>query len=72
MAVSDERMKEIALAYVRNQLKKDGVQLDPERLKREMGNQATALGVPKEEILEVYERLVRELVDEVFAALRKK
>jgi len=70
--ISDDRVKEIALAYVVHQLKKDGVTLDPERLGRELGNQAKALGFSKEEILDTYERLVRELVDEVFATLRKK
>ena len=60
------RKGEIALAVLKNQLRKKGLTIGPNFI-RELGNAAKSVGVPKEEIIELAEELTRELVDEIFA-----
>ena len=60
------RMGEIALLYIKFQLKEKGVRLNP-NFKREVGKLAKDIGITLEEALEFHEKIVRGIVEEVFA-----
>lgn len=66
MALSKERKGEIALLYLKNKLREDGIRLKPDTL-RQIGNTAKTVGIPFEEAKEFVEELVREMVEETFA-----
>jgi len=59
------RQGEIALLYLKNKIRKDGVKISP-NMKREIGNTAKAIGISVEEATEFSEIIVRELVEEAF------
>jgi hypothetical protein len=64
--MDDKRKGEIALMFLKNKLRKDGIRLG-QNTKRELGNTAKELGISTEEAVEFAEGLTRELVEEVFA-----
>ncbi len=59
------RKGQIALLLVKHQLREKGVRLTP-NFRREIGNEAKAIGVSIEETTEFVELIVRELVEETF------
>lgn len=65
MAISKERQGEIALLYLKNKLRRDGVTIKP-NMQRQTGNEAKELGISPEEAAEFAEMLVRELMEEAF------
>lgn len=65
MAISKERQGEIALKYLKNKLRRDGVTIKP-NMQRQTANEAKDLGISPEEAAEFAEMLVRELVEEAF------
>ncbi len=65
MAMSKERMGEIALMYFKQKLRREGLNLKP-NMQREAGNQAKALGISPEEASEFLEILATELFGEAF------
>ena len=64
--MTEERKGQIALLLLKDRLHNEGVRLKPD-MKREIGNQATKIGVPIEEVMQFIEGLVREMVEEVFS-----
>ena len=65
------RKGQIAIAYLKNKLREEGVRLTP-NLRRQVGNTAKAIGISVEEAMEFTEITVRELVEEVFAKPDKR
>ena len=63
------RKGQIALRFVKHQLREKGVRLTP-NFRREVGNEAKAIGISIEEAMEFVELIVRELVEETFAKKR--
>lgn len=63
--LTEEEMGKIALAVLREQIRKDGVRLN-DGLKREIGAQAKKMDIPLDKAMAFIERLVREAVDDVF------
>ncbi len=63
--MTEERKGQIALLLLKDRLRGEGIRLKPD-MKREIGNQATKIGVPIEEAMQFVEGMVRELVEEVF------
>jgi hypothetical protein len=67
--MDDIRKGQIALLLIKHQLREKGVRLTP-NFKREIGNEAKAIGISIEEAMEFVEPIVRELVEEMFANKR--
>ena len=65
------RKGQIALLLVKHQLREKGVRLTP-NFRREVGNEAKAIGISIEEATEFVELIVRELVEETFAKTDKR
>ena len=65
MAISKERQGEIALLYLKNLIRKEGVTIKP-NMRRQTANMAKELGISLEEVAEFTEMLVREIVEEAF------
>ncbi len=65
MAMSKERMGEIALLYLKKKLRREGLNLKP-NMQRESANEAKALGISPEEASEFLEILATELFAEAF------
>ena len=65
------RQGEIALLYLKNKIRNDGVRLSP-NIMREIGNTAKAIGISLKEATEFSEIIVRELVEEIFPKLPPK
>jgi len=63
--MTEERRGQIALLLIKDRLRGEGVRLKPD-MKREIGNQASRIGVPFDEMVKFVEDIVRELVEEVF------
>lgn len=63
--MDDIRKGQIALLLIKHQLREKGVRLTPS-LKREIGNEAKAIGISTEEAVEFVEPIIRELVEEMF------
>ncbi len=64
--MDEKRKGELAILFLKHQLRQKGVRLTP-NLKREIGNEAKAIGVEVEEAAEFVEIIIRELVEESFA-----
>ena len=60
------RKGQIAFLFLKHQLREKGVRLTP-NFRREVGNDAKAIGISIEEATEFVELIVRELVEETFA-----
>lgn len=69
--MDDVRKGQIALLYLKNKLREDGVRLTP-NVRRQIGNTAKAVGISIEEATEFAEIMVRELVEETFAKAKKQ
>lgn len=66
MAISKERQGELALMYLKNKLRREGVTIKP-NIRRQTANEAKELGISSEEAAEFAEMLIREIVEEAFA-----
>jgi len=64
--MDETRKGQIAILYLKNKLREDGVRLTP-NFRRQVGNTAKAIGISVDEAMEFSELLVRELVEEAFA-----
>ncbi len=64
--MDETRKGQIALLYLKNKPREDGVRLTP-NFRRQVGNTAKAIGISVDEAMEFSELLVRELVEEAFA-----
>jgi len=64
--MDEVRKGQIALLLIKHQLRKKGVRLTP-NFKREIGNEAKAIGISTEEAMEFVEPIVRELLEETFS-----
>ena len=69
--MDDIRKGQIAFLFLKHQLREKGVRLTP-NFKREIGNEAKAIGISIEEATEFVESVVRELVEETFAKTDKR
>lgn len=69
--MDETRKGQIALMFLKHQLRQKGVRLTP-NFKREIGNEAKAIGISLEEATAFVETIVRELVEETFAKTSKK
>jgi len=65
------RKGQIAFLFLKHQLREKGVRLTP-NFRREVGNDAKAIGISIEEATEFVELIVRELVEEAFAKSDKR
>ncbi len=63
--MTQERKGQIALLMVRDRFRDEGIRLKPD-MKRNIGNLASKIGVPTDELLQFVEGLTREMVEEVF------
>jgi len=63
------RKGQIALLYLKNKIREEGVRLTP-NMKRQIGNTAKAIGISVEEATEFAEIMIRELVEEAFGPKR--
>lgn len=61
-----KRKGELAILFLKYYLSQKGVRINPS-LKREIGNQAKAIGVSTEEATEFVETIIYEVVGEAFA-----
>jgi len=64
--MDDIRKGQVAFLFLKHQLREKGVRLTP-NFKREIGNDAKAIGISIKEATEFVEPIVRELVEETFA-----
>ena len=69
--MDDIRKGQIAFLFLKHQMSEKGVRLTP-NFKREIGNEAKAVGISIEEATEFVESVVRELVEETFATKTDK
>lgn len=69
--MSKERMGEIALLYMKQKFRDEGIRLT-QNFKRQVGNTAKEIGVPTTEALAFVEIIVRELVEETFIDAKEK
>jgi hypothetical protein len=65
MAISKQRQGELALMYLKNKLRHEGVTIKP-NMQRQAANEAKELGISPEEAAEFAEMLVRDIVEEAF------
>lgn len=65
MAISKIRQGELALLYLKNKLRRDGVTIKP-NMQRQTAQEAKELGISAVEAHEFAEILVREIVEEAF------
>ncbi len=72
MALTEARKGEIALALWKYKLEKDGLDLSPEKVRREVGNLAKATEISFGEIMEFGEELASELVKKSFPVEKKR
>ncbi len=63
--LTEERKGQIALLYVKEMKRKNGIDLKP-NMRREIANMAKEIGVPVEEAMEFMEEIAREIFDEAF------
>ena len=68
MALTEVRKGEIALALMRAQAKKEGLRLQPERIRRSVGQLSGKTGIPVDELMEFGELIAQELMRESFHA----
>jgi len=67
MAMTESRRNEIAYLYVLAKIRRQGVgSLNPNNIKRELGNTAKEVGISMEESMEFTHNLVLPLVQEAF------
>lgn len=66
--MDEKRKGEIALLILKRKFAKDGIRLD-ENFRRNLGNEAKAINVTLEELLEFSELFVRDLVDQLFCPM---
>lgn len=64
MAMSKERQGELAILFLKQQLRNEGIRLKD--MKRRVNSEASQIGIPTKEAQEFVEILVRELVEETF------
>ncbi|MBI5400561.1 MAG: hypothetical protein HZB12_00375 [Candidatus Yonathbacteria bacterium] len=68
---TDEEMGAIALAYVRNRVKKsDILHANPNSARREIGNTAKELGIPYEKCAQFIEQILQDVVIDISLALK--
>ena len=60
-----KRKGEIAFALLKYRIGREGIRLTPD-IKRDLGNLATAIGIPLDELKEFGKILVEELLQEAF------
>ncbi|HEY0220826.1 MAG TPA: hypothetical protein VGC58_01245 [Candidatus Paceibacterota bacterium] len=65
MKLTEERKGQIALLYLKARFKDEGIRLKPD-MRRQIGNEATKIGIKADEAVSFVEELVREMVEEVF------
>ena len=71
--MSEERMGEIALMYVRRKIRKEAsVSLDPTQMRRQIGNTAKELGISYEEAAVFSEHLLFDAFNELLVQIIKK
>ena len=70
--MSEERMGEIALMYVRRKIREEHVPMNAQEILRKAGNSAKELGLPVEEVKEFLSILMFDAFNEVIEALDKK
>lgn len=69
MALSKERLGEIALFALQLQLEEKGLRLDPREIKRDLHNEAKKLGVPIQEFAEMVRAVYKTAYERTMAAI---
>lgn len=65
------RKGQVAILFVKHLLQERGIRLSP-NLKREIGNDAKAIGASFDDVIEFTEVIIRELVEETFTKTAKQ
>ncbi len=69
MALTQERLGQIALDILIRKLTEEGFHLKPKEVKREASNAAKKAGIPAAEMAEVYKKLLEALVTKTMSEL---
>lgn len=69
MALSKQRLGEIALAALMAKMEKDGVHVKPGEIKREVANAAKQLGADAREVAELFRIVLDDIFSKVIAEL---
>ena len=70
--LSEERMGEIALLYIRNKVRKESIRLDHQELRRQSGTTAKELDIEMEEALQFLSTILFDAFNDVIEGLDKK
>ena len=68
--MDDKTNGRIALALIKNQIVKNGARLSP-AFRRDIGNLAKEIEILPQDLMDFYESITRELVDEFFCGNKK-
>ncbi|KKU80349.1 MAG: hypothetical protein UY07_C0047G0002 [Parcubacteria group bacterium GW2011_GWA1_47_8] len=69
--LNEAEMGRIALAYVKRKIHNDSIPLNPEKLRREIGNTAKDMGIPPEEATQFVSQILEEAFKEMLMGLSK-
>ncbi len=69
MALSQQKIGEIALRALQHKMESDGINLNPKNLKRDIHNEAKNLGVTTQELAEFAKVIYRTAFNKVMAEL---
>lgn len=71
MAISQERLGQLALIALKGKMRRDGIHLNPKDIKREITNEAKNLGVPVSEAAEFALFLIKYIYEDTTAELER-
>lgn len=70
--LSEKRMGEIALIYVKNKIRKDPIPMNPEKLRREVGIMAKEFGIEYAEAVQFTNIILKDAFKEVLEGISKE
>lgn len=70
--LSEQRIGEIALMYIKMKVRNDMVPMSPERLRKEIGNAAKEMGIEYQEAVQVANIILRDAFSNVLAGISKE
>jgi len=71
IVLTETEMGEIALKYVQRRLMNDSVPMNPEKIRREIGNTAKELGIPSEKAMQFAVQILSPAFEKVLFDLSK-
>lgn len=70
--MSEERMGEIALMYVRRKIRNDSMPMNPEKLRREIGNVAKDIGIGYDEAAQFSNNILFDAFNDILEGISKE